>query len=74
MKIKAIIDEDITNYKKMSMFIGTCKCDFKCCTEIGEDICMCQNSEIAQQKTHQLANSKIIKRYLNTFIIIHLYI
>ena len=65
MKIKAIIDEDITNYKKMSMFIGTCKCDFKCCTEIGEDICMCQNSEIAQQKTHQLANSKIIKRYLN---------
>lgn len=65
MKIKAIIDEDISNYKKMSMFIGTCKCDFKCCTEIGEDICMCQNSEIAQQKTHQLSNSKIIKRYLN---------
>jgi pyruvate-formate lyase-activating enzyme len=26
---------------------------------------MCQNSEIAQQKTHQLSNSKIIKRYLN---------
>lgn len=65
MKIKTIIDEDITNYKKMSMFIGTCKCDFKCCIEIGEDICMCQNSEIAQQKTHQLSNSKIIKRYLN---------
>jgi pyruvate-formate lyase-activating enzyme len=64
MKIKTIIDEDISNYKKMSMFIGTCKCDFKCCTEIGEDICMCQNSEIAKQKTHTITNEKIIKRYL----------
>lgn len=64
MKIKTIIDEDISNYKKMSMFIGTCKCDFKCCTEIGEDICMCQNSEIAKQRNHTLSNDKIIKRYL----------
>ena len=33
MLIKDIIDEDFINYKKPSMFIGTVKCDWKCCIE-----------------------------------------
>jgi len=50
MRIKNILDEDIVNYKKISMFIATCVCDWKCCRELGKDICMCQNSPTAKQK------------------------
>ena len=39
MRVKNIIEEDIVNYKETSMFISTCFCDWKCCTEIGADIC-----------------------------------
>lgn len=64
MRIKALLDEDVVNYKKTSMFIATCMCDWKCCLEIGQDICLCQNSPIAKQKTIDYSNEKIIKRYL----------
>lgn len=64
MKVKTILDEDIVNYKKMSMFIATCYCDFKCCNELGMDICLCQNSPIAQQKDILIDDEKIVKRYL----------
>jgi pyruvate-formate lyase-activating enzyme len=58
------MDEDIVNYKKTSMFIATCYCDFKCCTELGLDICICQNSPIAQSKVIDMSNEKIVKRYM----------
>jgi pyruvate-formate lyase-activating enzyme len=58
------MDEDIVNYKKTSMFIATCYCDFKCCTELGLDICICQNSPIAQSKIINMSNERIVKRYM----------
>jgi organic radical activating enzyme len=64
MRIKNLMDEDIVNYKKTSMFIATCFCDFKCCTELGLDICICQNSPIAQSKIIDMSNEKIVKRYI----------
>ena len=64
MKIRNLMDEDIVNYKKTSMFIATCYCDFKCCTELGLDICICQNSPIAQSKVIDMSNEKIVKRYM----------
>ena len=64
MKIRNIMDEDIVNYKKTSMFIATCFCDFKCCKELNLDICICQNSPIAKTKIIDMSNEKIIKRYL----------
>lgn len=64
MKIRNLMDEDIVNYKKTSMFIATCYCDFKCCTELGLDICICQNSPIAQSKIIDMSNEKIVKRYM----------
>ena len=64
MKIRNLIDEDIVNYKKTSMFIATCYCDFKCCKELNLDICICQNSPIAKSKIIDVNNSKIVKRYL----------
>ena len=64
MKIRNLIDQDIVNYKKMSMFIATCYCDFKCCTELGLDICICQNSPIAQSKIINISNDRIVKRFM----------
>jgi pyruvate-formate lyase-activating enzyme len=58
------MDEDIVNYKKTSMFIATCYCDFKCCKELGLDICICQNSPIAQSKIIDMSNERIVKRYM----------
>ena len=64
MKIRNLMDEDIVNYKKTAMFIATCYCDFKCCKELGLDICICQNSPIAKTDIVDMSNEKIIKRYL----------
>ena len=64
MKIRNLMDEDIVNYKKTSMFIATCYCDFKCCTELGLDICICQNSPIAQSKIIDMSDERIVKRYI----------
>lgn len=64
MKIRNLMDEDIVNYKKTAMFIATCYCDFKCCKELGLDICICQNSPIATTDIVDMPNEKIIKRYL----------
>ena len=46
------------------MFIATCYCDFKCCKELNLDICICQNSPIAQSKIVDISNERLIKRYL----------
>ena len=64
MKIRSLIDEDIVNYKKTSMFIATCYCDFKCCKQLNLDICICQNSPITKSKIIDVSNQKIVKRYL----------
>ena len=64
MKIRNLMDQDIVNYKKMSMFIATCYCDFKCCKQLNLDICICQNSPIAKSKIIDMDNQKIVKRYI----------
>ena len=46
------------------MFIATCMCDWKCCKELNMDICLCQNSPIATQKTHNFSDTRIVNRYL----------
>lgn len=58
------MEQDIVNYKKTSMFIATCYCDFKCCNELGLDICICQNSPIAKSKIIDISNEKIVKKYI----------
>ena len=63
MKVKNIIDEDFTNYKKPSMFIGTSECNFKCDKECGKPVC--QNSELAKAPTIEIDDDEIIQRYLN---------
>ena len=65
MLIKDIIDEDFINYKKPSMFIGTVKCDWKCCIEGKFDKKICQNYEISHQKNLNVSNEFIFNRYIN---------
>ena len=65
MTLKDIVDENFQDYKKTSMFIATCRCNWKCCTECGCDITMCQNSSIAKQPNIKISNEEIVKRYLN---------
>ncbi len=51
--IKGLVDEDFVQYKKPSMFIGTCFCGWKCCKDAGRPVTMCQK----QSSTVILGNS-----------------
>ena len=62
INIKAIIDEDISNYKECSMYIAFPSCTFKCEKECG--IKMCQNSHLATAPTIQISAENIVMRYL----------
>lgn len=65
MLVRDIKDLDYQNYRKPSMFIGTCWCDFKCCKEQGLDLSVCQNSHLYLQPTIEILNYRIVQRYLD---------
>lgn len=65
MRIKTIVDEDFTNYKKPVMVVGTAFCDGKCCREAGVPLSVCQNDEWHKVATIEMADEKIINRYLD---------
>lgn len=68
MKVKAIVDEIFQDYKKASMFIATCNCDWKCCIDGGFDKSICQNSSITKQKSIEVPIDEIFSRYVQNFI------
>ncbi|WP_243282615.1 4Fe-4S cluster-binding domain-containing protein [Flavonifractor plautii] len=63
MRVKGIIEEDFANYKVPSMFINTCFCDFKCCTELDMDIGVCQNAPLAQSPIKEISDDVIYKHF-----------
>ena len=63
MRVKGIIEEDFVNYKSPAMFINTCFCDFKCCTEQGMDIGVCQNAPLAQSPSKEISDEVIYKHF-----------
>lgn len=65
MRISNLKDEDFVNYKKPSMFIGTCFCNWKCCDEAGISREVCQNYQLHNSKIHELSNEQIYRRYIN---------
>lgn len=65
MRVKSIIDEDFVNYKKPSMFIATCFCDWKCCHEANISESVCQNNEIVSMPTIDISTENIFRRYIN---------
>lgn len=63
MRVKEIIYEDYVNYRKPSLFIGVCKCDWKCCREDTE--CKCQNQGFANYPVVEVDDEKLIREYIN---------
>ena len=68
MKLRTLVDEDFIQYKKPSMFIGTCYCDWKCCKENNFDVSICQNNSLTKEPIKHIPNINIIGRYLNTIL------
>lgn len=66
MKLKFLIDEDIVNYKDISLYLGFPNCNFKCEKDCG--IRCCQNSSLVKQPTIDYPIEKIVDRYLNNHI------
>lgn len=48
MLLSGYVEEDFTNYKEPSLFLGTAYCDWKCCKDAGYDVC--QNKNLAASK------------------------
>lgn len=65
MRIRDIVSEDFTNYKKPSMFICMGWCNWKCCIEQNLDISICQNSDVAKTPERDFDNNFIIDMYLS---------
>lgn len=62
MIVKNIIDEDVSNYQRISMFIGFPHCSFKCEKECGQK--MCQNSILAKAPDIEVPCEDIVNRYM----------
>lgn len=63
MRVKSIVEEDFVNYKKPSMFLGTCSCTFKCCHEGGMPITVCQNNELSNAPVICVDDDTLLERY-----------
>ena len=63
MKIKGLIEEDFTNYKKTAMFIIFPVCDFKCDRE--SNIQVCQNSSLSKLPSIEVSIDLIVSHYIN---------
>lgn len=68
MIIKALEDENFTNYKVPAMLIGMPSCTFKCCTEQGLSLETCQNCSLYQAAPIDISVEKLIERYENNLI------
>lgn len=64
MLVKGIIDEDFANYHKPSMFVASCKCDFKCCNEAKIPITVCQNQPTLSQDNIDIPIEDLFDRYI----------
>lgn len=65
MRVKSIVSERFQDYKLPSMFIATCFCDYKCCTELGLDIGVCQNAPLAQMEDKDIDDQIIYEQFVN---------
>ena len=63
MRLKHIVAEDFSNYKKPSLFLVSSICDWKCCIEQGLDIGVCQNAPLVSQQTKDYSNEQIFEAY-----------
>lgn len=65
MRVKAVVDEDFTNYKRAAMFIGTISCGGKCCIEAGIPLSVCQNDGWRSCAPITISDEELCSRYQN---------
>lgn len=66
IKVKNILEEDFTDYKKPAMLVGFPSCSFKCEKDAG--LKMCQNEPLTKSPTIEISISDLFKRYVaNSF-------
>lgn len=68
MRVKTIVDEDFTNYKKPAMFIGTISCGGKCCIEAGIPLSVCQNDGWRFNAPIYIGERGLCERYLRNHV------
>lgn len=61
MLLSGYVEEDFTNYKEPSLFLGTAYCDWKCCKDAGYDVC--QNKNLASSKKINITIETLYNRY-----------
>lgn len=65
MRLTSIVMEDFVNYKRPSLFLGTCFCDWKCCREQGLDVGVCQNAPLAKSPFFRLPAETIYDLFIS---------
>lgn len=65
MKLLDIKDEDIVNYKQISMFVALPYCSGKCWKELGLDCSICQNNELRKNPIIEVSNEQLYNRYIS---------
>ena len=63
MILKGLVDEDVVNYKKISMFVIFPYCSFKCDKENGNQIC--QNCHLTKEPVIEISIDQLCERYLS---------
>lgn len=65
MQVITIKEEDVVNYKDISMFIALPYCSGKCWRELGLDCSICQNEELRNQPIINIDIHDLIDKYDN---------
>lgn len=63
IKLKGLMEENLHDYKKASLFLAFPSCDWKCLKECGLDISICQNSELSKESTTEYELNYIWRLY-----------
>ena len=67
MRLRGLVDEDFSNYKKPSMYVISPFCTFKCDIEAGTTVC--QNSSLVKDtEIIEVSELKLVQRYLKNKI------
>lgn len=64
MRLKFVKPEDFVNYRKCSMFMGACFCDWKCCHEAGIPESVCHNNDWAHNPIKDIPDGDLVDYYL----------
>lgn len=66
MMLRGLVDEDVANYRKTSMYLIFPNCSFKCDKECGKAVC--QNSSLTTAPLIEIQTETICERYINNIL------